>query len=234
MKKCFKCGIEKELDEFYKHPQMKDGHLNKCKICTRKDSNNNRDKKCNDPIFQESERIRGREKYYRLNYVERLYKKRPRREHIKNIFNISINKEEEMHHWDYNNQFSCFIINRRLHRKFHVMVKLNDDNIFYYNNDIINTKEQHQKILEQINLKFNLNSRIIYCEMGKQPYTKTVLPKDWGVYKNKNKFMVRITRNYINKIIGYYHTKEEAIIERDNYINLIDIPTFLKIDVIKN
>jgi len=39
---CFKCGVEKSLSDFYKHPQMKDGHLNKCKTCTKRDNNWNR------------------------------------------------------------------------------------------------------------------------------------------------------------------------------------------------
>ena len=30
---CKKCGKELPLDEFYKHPQMKDGHVNVCKEC---------------------------------------------------------------------------------------------------------------------------------------------------------------------------------------------------------
>jgi len=37
LKKCFKCGEEKELAKFYKHKMMADGHLGKCKVCTKSD-----------------------------------------------------------------------------------------------------------------------------------------------------------------------------------------------------
>ena len=44
-KVCFKCGKTKPLSLFYKHPEMADGHVNKCIECNKLDVSNNRSKR---------------------------------------------------------------------------------------------------------------------------------------------------------------------------------------------
>lgn len=40
-KECFKCNVTKPLSYFYKHPQMQDGTVNKCKDCNKAENKNN-------------------------------------------------------------------------------------------------------------------------------------------------------------------------------------------------
>lgn len=42
MKRCFKCGVVKSAEDFYRHPNMTDGRLGKCKDCTKLDMRNDR------------------------------------------------------------------------------------------------------------------------------------------------------------------------------------------------
>lgn len=72
MKTCFKCGVLKELKEFYKLAKMADGHVNKCKECNKKDVRENRLVKVD--YYREYDKKRGcRQPYeyckeYRLKY----------------------------------------------------------------------------------------------------------------------------------------------------------------------
>ena len=61
-KQCFKCKQTKDISEFYLHPKMGDGHLGKCKSCTRSDSDNRYKLKMQDPVWKEKEAKRQREK----------------------------------------------------------------------------------------------------------------------------------------------------------------------------
>ena len=58
-KKCFKCSRLLFLLDFYKHPEMEDGHLGKCKECTKTDNTKNREK--NVEYYREYDKQRSKE-----------------------------------------------------------------------------------------------------------------------------------------------------------------------------
>lgn len=66
MKICKSCGISQPLGAFYKHPGMKDGHLNFCKVCKKiYQSNHQKHKIRTDETWREKERIRCKKKYHK-------------------------------------------------------------------------------------------------------------------------------------------------------------------------
>ena len=74
-KKCFKCGEVKRLSDFYRHPRMADGHVNKCKECNKKDVKGSRHAKIEH--YREYDRNRGNRlpKGYQREYRKRYPKK---------------------------------------------------------------------------------------------------------------------------------------------------------------
>lgn len=157
-KRCFKCGRELPLSSFYKHPQMGDGHLNKCKDCTKKDVKKDYERNIQNPEWVEKERARGREKYYRLGYVGRPTQRKLVKERsfksmktVRRDIHLDIPKDKELHHWNYNQRYNLIVLDKRLHHRLHSVIELNmEEGIYYHKGEKLDTIEKHLKVIKSV------------------------------------------------------------------------------------
>jgi hypothetical protein len=170
-KKCFKCKVVKPIYEYYKHSQMADGHLNKCKDCTRKDVKTRGDKLSENKEWLEKEKERGREKYYRLGYkdknkpsydekkqiIARYYERYPEKKFAR--WKCSrlkpVVKGNHLHHWSYKEEHARDVIELppSTHAMIHRFIVYDQERMMYRrsdNNSLLDSRDLHEAWISSI------------------------------------------------------------------------------------
>lgn len=139
-KECFKCNRTLPLSEFYRHPQMADGTLGKCKECTRLDARQNRLKRLDKyraydrDRNQREDRKAMRKTYLRHQRCENPQKSKARAMAARAAKDGRITREPcyfcgsaenlEMHHPNYEYPLKVYWLCRQCHRRLDNMNKL--------------------------------------------------------------------------------------------------------------
>lgn len=166
---CFKCKIKQPIINFYKQKNMSDGHLNKCKNCTKKDTKDRVDRLLLDDTWVEKEKERSREKYHRLNYrskykpdrdrkketIKRYHQKYPEKFLATKYTEIFLEKENgyHLHHWSYNQEHWLDTIKLTIkeHNFIHRFIKYDNDYKMYRDSNgyLLDTRDKHQDFLNK-------------------------------------------------------------------------------------
>jgi hypothetical protein len=164
MKKCFKCGIEKDLSEFYAHSKMNDGHLGKCKECAKDDAHKHYRKSIINPVWHQEQKDRCQQKYHRLGYRGKnkpsyeskkatmdLYKSKYPEKLYAQIASQHIIAPEglEKHHWSYNKEHykDVFFLSKKDHNTIHRFMIYDQERMMYRDirGKLLDTRERHQQ-----------------------------------------------------------------------------------------
>jgi len=139
-KECFKCHRVLSIDEFYLHPYMADGHLNKCKACTRSDNLQNRRKQVDH--YRGYDRARSslpHRQAKRRETLDRQSRDEPEKRNARTAAGNALRDgrirrepcyfcgtedDLEMHHPDYSQPLRVYWLCRVCHRKMDGMTKI--------------------------------------------------------------------------------------------------------------
>lgn len=134
-KECFKCHEVLPLSAFYRHPMMGDGHLGKCKECTKRDVRANRRLKLEKYREYDRDRFKNDPERRAAQYATaaEMAAKYPEKERARNAVNNAVrdgrlirrpcevcgNPKSEGHHDDYSKPLEVRWLCRVHHEAFH-------------------------------------------------------------------------------------------------------------------